>query len=78
MVNNSPGMTSESGGGGRSASESGYISNSLTFDPSIQKVGFLAKVWPGDKITELITRLILDLQGVWISFTNCRSNRRNF
>ena len=53
----------------------GTVPNSLTslipsFDPSTdsvevwsQKVELLAKVWPGDKITELITRLILNCKG---------------
>ena len=53
----------------------GTVSNSLTsliptFDPSTdsvevwaQKVELLSKVWPGDKITELITRLILNCKG---------------
>ena len=53
----------------------GTVSNSLTsliptFDPSLdsvevwaQKVELLSKVWPSDKITELITRLILNCKG---------------
>ena len=53
----------------------GTVGNSLTsliptFDPSsdsvevwAQKVELLAKVWPSDKITELITRLILNCKG---------------
>ena len=53
----------------------GTVSNSLTsliptFDPSTdsvevwsQKVELLAKVWPSDKVTELITRLILNCRG---------------
>ena len=54
---------------------SGTVPNSLTsliptFDPSVdsvevwsQKVELLSKVWPSDKITELITRLILSCKG---------------
>ena len=61
-------MTLESGGGGPNGRETGYLTFLIPpFGTSTdyaevwpQKVGLLSKVWPGDKITEGITRLMLN------------------